>query len=266
MVEFIKQNTTFLNNHVINCIYPLYLKVTMPSTETNIELSVVVLCYQAENIIERFTAQLLQEITQLNISFELILVANYDKGTTDNTITLAKKIAQQHNNIKVLDKEKEGGMGWDMRSGLSAASGKYIAVIDGDAQMPASDIPIVYGVIKFGNYDLVKTYRAKRYDGFIRTFLSDSYNLVFKLLYAPRFPIRDINSKPKIFTKDAYKKMHLNSNDWFTDAEIMIQALKLNLKIAEISTMFYKNERNASFVGFKTVFEFVFNLFKYRFK
>lgn len=233
---------------------------------SNIELSVVVLCYHSENIIEKFVDQLFNEVTELAIPFELVLVANYDKNSDDNTPFLAKQIAKKYPNIIVLANEKEGGMGWDMRSGLSAANGKYIAVIDGDAQMPASDIPIVYGVIKFGKYDLVKTYRAKRYDGFIRTFMSGVYNILFRLLFSPTFPVRDINSKPKIFTNKAYKQMHLRSNDWFTDAEIMIQALKLKLKIAEISTVFYKNERKTSFVGFKTVWEFIFNLFQYRIK
>jgi glycosyltransferase involved in cell wall biosynthesis len=236
------------------------------SPSENIELSVVVLCYHSENIIEKFVLQLLNEVKELNVSYELVLVANYDKNSEDNTPGLAKQLAEKYDCIRILAEEKAGGMGWDMRSGLSAAKGKYIAVIDGDAQMPASDIPIVFGVIKFGKYDLVKTYRAKRYDGFVRTVLSDIYNLLFRLLYSPTFPIRDINSKPKIFTNDAYQKMRLRSNDWFTDAEIMIQAMKYNMKIAEISTMFYKNERKTSFVGFKTVIEFIFNLFKYRFK
>lgn len=235
----------------------------MTSNE-NIELSVVVLCYHSENIIEKFVHQLINEVTELNVSFELVLVANYDKNSDDNTPVLAKKLTDKYDFIHMLAKEKEGGMGWDMRSGLSAARGNYIAVIDGDAQMPASDIPIVYGIIKIGKYDLVKTYRAKRHDAFIRTFLSDTYNLLFRLLFSPTFPVRDINSKPKIFTSEAYKKMNLRSNDWFTDAEIMIQALKHNMRIAEISTVFYKNERKTSFVGMKTVWEFIFNLFKYR--
>jgi glycosyltransferase involved in cell wall biosynthesis len=238
----------------------------MSTVTEDIELSVVVLCYHSENIIEKFVEQLISELTELNVIYELVLVANYDKNSIDNTPVLAAQLAQKYNSIKVLAHEKEGGMGWDMRSGLSAATGKYIAVIDGDAQMPASDIPIVYGVIKFGKYDLVKTYRAKRYDGFVRTFLSDMYNILFRLFFSPSFPVRDINSKPKIFTKTAYQKMNLRSNDWFTDAEIMIQAFSQQLKIAEISTVFYKNERKTSFVGFKTVWEFMFNLLKYRIK
>jgi glycosyltransferase involved in cell wall biosynthesis len=159
----------------------------MSKVSEDIELSVVVLCYHSENIIEKFVEQLILELTELNVIYELVLVANYDKNSIDNTPVLAAQLAQKYNCIKVLAHEKEGGMGWDMRSGLSAANGKYIAVIDGDAQMPASDIPIVYGVIKFGKYDLVKTYRAKRYDGFVRTFLSDMYNISVSFVFLAIF-------------------------------------------------------------------------------
>jgi glycosyltransferase involved in cell wall biosynthesis len=232
----------------------------------NIELSVVVLCYHSETFVESFVDQLEKEIQSLDITYELVLVANYDKNSPDDTPQIVKKIAAKNKNIIVLADEKEGGMGWDMRSGLSAASGNYIAVIDGDAQMPSSDIPMVYHLIKAGNYDLVKTYRAKRYDGIIRIILSKIYNILFSILYSSTLALKDINSKPKIFTKTAYQKMQLRSNDWFTDAEIMIEALKYKMKICEVSTVFYKNERRSSFVGVSTVFEFIYNLFYYRFK
>lgn len=231
----------------------------------DIELSVVVLCYHAETFIESFVHQLIQEISTLHIQYELVLVGNYDKNTIDKTPEIVKNIAKEKQNIKVLTHEKKGGMGWDMRSGLSVASGRYIAVIDGDAQMPSSDIPLVYQLIKAGNYDLVKTYRSKRYDGIIRIILSKVYNITFNLLYWNALPLKDINSKPKIFTKTAYNKMQLRSNDWFTDAEIMIEALKHKMKICEVSTVFYKNERRSSFVGISTVFEFIYNLFYYKF-
>ena len=57
--------------------------------------------------------------------------------------------------ISVVEK-KDGMMGWDMRSGLAAATGKYISVIDGDGQMPVEDLARVYQKIKNENYDLVK--------------------------------------------------------------------------------------------------------------
>lgn len=232
----------------------------------SIQLSVVVLCYQSGDLIRKFVTQLRNEILPLNLTFELILVANYDIGVRDETPSIAKEIAEELKECVVIAKSKEGKMGWDMKTGIMAAKGAYIAIIDGDGQMPVSDIPAVYEIISTGSFDLVKTFRAKRYDGFYRTVLSFFYNIIFRLLFHPEFPAKDINSKPKIITKDALNKMSLKSNDWFTDAEIMIEANRLKLRVCEIATVFYRNERRPSFVKPAVIFEFAYNLIKYRLK
>lgn len=154
-------------------------------------------------------------------------------------------------------------MGWDMRSGLEAASGQTIAVIDGDGQMPPEDVLAVYDVLRSGPFDLAKTYRAERRDGLFRLVISRSYNLVLRLLF-PKVRVHDANSKPKIFTRDALDKLTLTSDDWFIDAEIIIQASQLGLRIGEIETIFYTNPRRASFIKPKAILEFMKNLLIYR--
>ncbi len=230
------------------------------------DISVVVLCYRLEDDIRDFVAQLEKEMEEDHVDYELVLVANYDKGSSDRTPEIIKELAGGKERIKVVSTEKKGRMGWDMRSGLNASTGNNIAVIDGDGQMPVSDIPIVYKILKTGRYDLVKTYRARRYDGFYRSTLTFLYNLLFRILFHPEFPTLDINSKPKIFTRAAYEKMNLVSNDWFTDAEIMIEAFRNKVRICSVSTVFYKNERRKSMVGAATILEFIYNLFYYRIK
>lgn len=231
-----------------------------------VELSIVLLCYRSEDLLYNFTEQIIKELEQENISnYEIVLVANYD-SPKDKTPEIARNISTKYEKVRVLSNQKEGKMGWDMRSGLEEAKGKYICVLDGDGQMPSSDICTVYNIIKTGKYDLVKTFRVYRYDGLYRKILSLIYNLLFVILFRPNFPINDINSKPKIFTREAYKKLDLKSNDWFTDAEIIIQAIKNEFKICQISTVFYKNERRKSFVNFKTIWEFIYNLLYYKFK
>lgn len=229
------------------------------------ELSVVVLCYRSESFITDFVKQIEKELENEAIDYELVLVANYDTND-DTTPAMVMQLAAANNRIKPITERKEGKMGWDMRSGLKAATGNFIAVIDGDGQMPVTDLSIVYHIIKSGRYDLVKTYRAVRNDGWPRILISRAYNYLFYLLFIPGFPVRDINSKPKIFSREAYHKLNLKSNDWFTDAEIMIQAFEQKLRICEVSTIFYKNERRASFVEFKAIFEFTYNLISYRLK
>lgn len=239
----------------------------MQDQEPNIipELSVVVLCYKAEYYIRDFIAQLEKELVEADIDYELVLVANYDEGSKDKTPQIVSELAADKPRYRVVSTVKHGRMGWDMRSGLESATGSNIAVIDGDGQMPVSDVAKVYSLLKTGEYDLVKTYRAKRYDGLYRKTLSSLYNFLFKALYLPSYPLHDVNSKPKVFTRQAYSKLNLTSSDWFTDAEIMIEAMKNQLRIGEVATIFYENERRKTLVGYDTIVEFTINLFYYKF-
>jgi glycosyltransferase involved in cell wall biosynthesis len=152
-----------------------------------------------------------------------------------------------------------------MIQGINSCNGNYICVIDGDGQFPLESVAKVYKTIKTTRYDIVKTYRVKRHDGIYRYLLSSIYNLLFRILY-PGLHSKDVNSKPKIFTKEAYSKLNLQSTDWFIDAEIMIKARKLNLKIEEIPIVFLANESRKSFVKFGAIAEFSWNLIRYKFK
>ena len=58
--------------------------------------------------------------------------------------------------------------------------------------------------------------------------------------------------------------MNLESNGWFIDAEIMILARRLSLKIGEIETVFHSLDSRPSFVKPLSILEFLFNLFIYR--
>lgn len=228
------------------------------------ELSVVVLCYRAEDLAREYVGQMIRELEEANIDYELILVANYMPDMYDRTPEIVRGLAKQNPRIKVIAKEKEGMMGWDLRSGLAAATGRHIATIDGDGQMPSGDILKIYRLLQTGGYDLVKTYRSKRNDGFSRWLISLLFNGAFRLLFW-KSSFHDINSKPKVMTRDAYAKMRLISNDWFTDAEIMIEVLHHGMTVAEIPTIFYKNARRASFVHITAIWEFLRNLLYYRF-
>jgi len=111
--------------------------------------------------------------------------------------------------------------------------------------------------------DLAKTYRAKRNDGSYRRFISAVYNVLFKIMF-PGIKASDMNSKPKIMTRAFYEKIKLDSNGWFIDAEIMILARRLNIKIGEIETIFHSMDSRPSFVKPLSILEFLFNLFNYR--
>lgn len=230
----------------------------------NAEISVVILCYRAGERIRDFVDRVISLVSNSVPAWEIVLVGNYVKGSDDNTPDIIKDIASKNKNIKIVAMEKAGMMGWDARTGLEKAAGKYVCLIDGDEQMPPEDILRVYEKIKEEGLDLVKTYRVVRYDGIARRFISASYNMIFNMLF-PGAYVKDVNSKPKIFRKQAYDRLALRSDDWFLDAEMIIQAKKLKLKIGEVPTEFYKNKYRKSFVRFDTIFEFIKNLIRAKF-
>lgn len=229
------------------------------------EISVVILCYRTGERIRDFVDKVVKLIADSIPSWEIILVGNYLENTDDTTPGIVKDIASKNQNIKAITRVKEGMMGWDARSGLEKATGKYICLIDGDEQMPPEDIVRVYKKITDEDLDLVTTYRRTRHDGIVRKIVSSVYNLSFNLLF-PGTNIRDVNSKPKILKKESYDKLRLTSDDWFLDAEMVMQAKKLKFRMGEVPTEFYKCHHRKSFVKIDAIFEFIRNLLMAKFR
>lgn len=202
-------------------------------------------------------------MSRCNFSWELVLVGNYIEGSDDETPEVVKKLAAGSDNIRTVIRPKQGMMGWDMRTGLDAARGTYIGVIDGDGQFPPESIIACLLKCELEDLDLTKTYRVIRDDGLYRRLISSVYNTIFSLLFG--FKVRDINSKPKIIRRDKYELLNLQSDDWFADAEIVIRARELGLKIGETPVHFSINDTRGSFVKPKAIIEFSSNLLKYRF-
>ena len=233
--------------------------------ETPIEFSIAVLCYLAEEEIVPLIENLHKIMSLFRFEWELILVANFWPGSNDRTPDICQKLAEQLSNIRVLAEPKSGGMGWDMRRGLNACRGKYIGVIDGDGQFPVEAIFSCFAKIKSDDFDFVKTYRVHRQDGPYRALISAVYNWLFHILFRDSGKFRDVNSKPKIMRREAYRKMVLQSNDWFIDAEIILNCIDLNLRIYEIPVAFHSLRGRKSFVKPSAVLQFIRDMIAYRY-
>lgn len=230
------------------------------------DLSVVVLCYKSGKDIIPFSQRMVSLLEQTGATWELVLVGNYNRGdTNDQTPAIVRKIAEQDPRIKAITLVKEGWMGWDARTGLNAATGKAIALIDGDNQMPPEDVLRVYEHMTGNNLDLVTTFRKRRGDGLGRIIQSFGYNMVFRCLF-PGVGVTDVNSKPKLLRRELFDKLALTSNDWFLDSEILVQVRRHKARIGEIPTVFLQSESRRSFVRLSSILEFLVNLLRTRWR
>lgn len=228
------------------------------------DLSAVVLCYRSGGAARSCAARIGQVLLDAGIDdYQLVLVGNYVSGSGDTTPDVVRELAAGDPRIVCSAVEKQGMMGWDMRSGLALATGEHLAVIDGDGQVLVEDLVRIYRLLREQGLDLAKTYRTRRGDGLKRKLFSLVFNGLFHALF-PGLAVRDVNAKPKILTRSAYQRLNLRSDDWFIDAEILIQARRLGFRIGEIETEFLGLTGRRSFITMAAVVEFLRNLVRYR--
>ena len=230
-------------------------------------LSVIILCYKAENSSKVYLNKVLDVLSEIKIdNYEIILVGNYIPNSNDKTPEIVKLLSNSNPKIMAIAEPKPefGWLGWDVRMAFSKAKGDFIALIDGDGQMPADDIAKCYLSSRENDNDITMTYRTTRGDGVYRKVLSFIYNLSVKVLF-PFSNIKDLNSKPKVIKREVIHSLNLRSNGWTIDAEIMLQAMKRNHKIKQLPTKFLGQPGGRdSFVGYKAIFEFISFVLKQR--
>ncbi len=228
------------------------------------DLSVVVLCYRTGEAARQAAAGIAGALEREGITrYQLVLVGNYLAGALDTTPAVVRELAAADPRVVCSALPKRGMMGWDLRSGLELASGSRLAIIDGDGQVPFDDLPRLYHELERGGFDLVKAVRVHRADGLARRWISRLFNAIFHLLF-PGLPVRDVNAKPKLITRAAYERLDLASDDWFIDAEILIQARRLGLRIGEVETDFLALTDRRSFINLRAIVEFLVNLARFR--
>ena len=154
-------------------------------------------------------------------------------------------------------------MGWDLRSGLDAARGDYLVYLDGDGQVSTEAALEVYRRLKESRADVVKGRRDVREDGSVRTLTSLGFNAAVRLLFRTR-GLWDVNGQPKGLTRSAYERLDLRTDDWFTDAEILLKAKGLGFGSWRCRSGSTRRTRRRSNVGLGTVWEFLVNMGRWR--
>ncbi len=223
-------------------------------------LSLVVPLYNEEKNIPVLVPSLVSAFEKSRIPYELVLVNN---GSWDHTRHLILDFARKNTHIHPVHVPKNQGYGYGVLQGLHASKGDYVGYIDGDNQISVDAIVAAHHLMAKEGFDVVKGVRKKRQIGFLRIIASECYNLLFRLLFF--LPYREINSKPKIMKKEVFDHLRLESKDWFIDTEILIKARRFGYTVGEVHYFDKKRLGGKSSVRFAVVFEFLGNLFRYRF-
>jgi glycosyltransferase involved in cell wall biosynthesis len=182
-------------------------------------------------------------LDRLKRDHEIILV---DNGSTDGTATAAEAIAATNSHVRVLRHEQPRGFGACLRTGIAAARHPLIFYTSADPVYRPADLGRLLG--RMNKLHLVSAYRAGRpvpllfrITGFLWRWMlrllfgivllplpgwlggkSAAYGKLIRMLFGVR--IGDIDSAFKLFRREVFDRLPIQSDGVFVHAEILAKA------------------------------------------
>jgi len=223
---------------------------------THVPFSLVMPCYNEESSLPQSIPSLASILQSQGVDCEIVLVNN---GSTDRTAAVIDSFIAQGLPVVGVEVERNEGYGHGILTGLKAARGRYIGYMCADGQIAPEDVArFLWAVDRVGANTLVKVRRVSRGDGIFRWIQSRAFNLICLLLF--RTMTTDVNATPKMMERRLWRRMNLESKDWFIDAEVIFKAKDLGLNFVEVPVVFMPRQSGRSWVNLGTSIEFARNI------
>jgi len=191
-------------------------------------LSVFFPFWNEEKNIERVIKNAIPVANKVAEKWEIIAV---DDGSSDKTLKIAEKLAENDPNIIVVSHTSNRGYGAALKSGFEKAKYDLVVFTDGDGQFDFSQVNKF--LKKIEKSDIVIGYRKKRFDNPIRHVLMNLLKIWDLVFFG--FLYRDIDCGFKMFKKDALQKiLPFKSEGAMITTEILAKAKRAKLKIAQV--------------------------------
>lgn len=191
-------------------------------------LSIFFPFWNEEENIEAVVKNAIPVAAKVAKNWEIIIV---DDGSSDSTLSIAKKISSSNKHVKVIHNKLNGGYGAALISGFKNSKFDLVVFTDGDSQFDFSQVGRFLDKIE--GADIVIGYRKKRLDHPFRHILMNLLKIWDFIFFG--FYYRDIDCGFKLFRKEAIEKiMPLKSQGAMITTEILAKAKKKKLKIEQV--------------------------------
>ncbi|MEE8300907.1 MAG: glycosyltransferase family 2 protein [Candidatus Tectomicrobia bacterium] len=205
-------------------------------------ISAVIPAYNEEVYIEKCVLSLEVAVKQIADDFEIIVV---DDGSRDRTADILEGLKRSRPYLVLLHHEQNRGLGQALRTGFAKCGKEITFYCDADLPFDYLELATALQEMEAKNATLVTGFRHDRSsEGSLRIVYSVAYNWLVWLLFGLR--TKDVNFAFKLIRTEALRKMNLQSDGSFIDAEIMIKADRLGYPICQIGIDYFKRQYGKS--------------------
>jgi len=187
--------------------------------------------YNEEENVERTVQLAIEQIGPMVDSLEVLIV---DDGSSDRTPQLADKLAAEDSRVRV-HHQPNRGYGGALKAGFANASGSLIAFSDGDLQFDLEELRLLLDRLNDPArkpVDAVIGWRIKRRDPFHRLVIAKTYNAIVSVAF--RLRVRDIDCAMKVFRREVFDGLRLDSDGPFLSAETLVKLRARKVPIAQV--------------------------------
>jgi phenylacetate-CoA ligase len=210
-----------------------------------IEISIVAPCLNEEGNIPELVRRVDCVFTSKGLRGELILV---DDGSTDRTVEIVSELMKEYPILRFERHARNLGMEAGWKTGVHAARGKFVCLIDADLQNPPEQVWRLYQEIVFSRADIVQGYRSsvgRLRDS--RYLMSRGLNLLLNTTFGMR--LRDNKSGFVIAHKEVLldvlrHRLHYN----YFQSLLAVSANSKGYSIREVETLFESRLAGKSFI------------------
>lgn len=199
------------------------------------ELSVFFPAYNEEANLKTTVEKAKKVLEKVATKWEIIIV---DDGSKDKTPAIADRLAKDKN-ISVIHHSPNQGYGSAFKSGLYAASYKWITFTDADGQFDFSEISNFINQQSKTKADLVVGFYKKRQVKKSIIFTSKLWEWLVYFLFG--LHVKDIDCGFKLISKKVVNQIPKleSQRGAFISSELLIKAKKQGFKIVEIPVTHY---------------------------
>jgi dolichol-phosphate mannosyltransferase len=195
-------------------------------------LSLIIPCYNEERTLAQCVKRVLA-IARDDLKLELIIV---DDCSSDDSLLIAHKLANYHQEIKVLHHKKNRGKGAALRTGITHATGEFVGIQDADLEYDPQEFHVLLQPILDDKADVVFGSRylkphTRRVLYFWHTWMNKTLTSISNMF--TNLDITDMETCYKLFRREIIQELDLREDRFGFEPEVTAKIAQTRSRIYE---------------------------------